>query len=146
MILYDTVSIILSFNGLLLVEILSTCLIQPIGHTYAAGEKVTTKKFWNWTLFFCSNWHNRLQTRDISHFLLDFYDAYPSNGRQNVLASASNKSPHLPQCPEFPIFSFCLSSNSFFCCSTETSGTTKRQDCHRILKETISTLTFFEIL
>jgi len=66
---------------------------------------------------------NLFKQVELRHFLGYFY---PSNGRQNVLASASNKSPHFPQCPPFPEYPhsfFFLSSWSFFCCSTDTSGT-----------------------
>merc|ERR1712203_868096 len=68
-----------------------------------------------------------------TYFSLPFFTCYfctplyhPSSGKQNVLASASNKSPHFPH--EFPVlalrdFSFSFSSSSFFCCSRVTRGT-----------------------
>jgi len=85
----------------------------PIGSkvSFYAGEKFTTKSVYGrycWQSYFCTPLY------------------HPSSGKQNVLASASNKSPHFPH--EFPVlalrdFSFSFSSSSFFCCSRVTRGT-----------------------
>jgi len=124
----------------------------PIGSkvSFYAGEKFTTKSVYgrycwqsclhqwcakvttisSFMLYIFGFWtfgrksFRHRKTHFTCYFCTPLY--HPSSGKQNVLASASNKSPHFPH--EFPVlalrdFSFSFSSSSFFCCSRVTRGT-----------------------